>query len=59
MQAMYVIIMLYWGGSGTGQGFMSTAEFSSKATCEAAGAEADRKFNSWTGRAFYWVCSPK
>jgi hypothetical protein len=57
--SIYVLLMLYWGGSGSGQGFIATQEFSSQATCEQALAVADKKFQSWSGKGFTAFCSPK
>jgi len=59
MNTVYVLLMLYWGGSGSGQGFMASAEFNSAQACSAAGELANHKFNSTFGRSFYYVCAPK
>jgi plastocyanin len=55
---MYVLIMLMWVPTAHTVGVTSSAEFSSRETCMAAGNAAKKVFDGYVG-TFYFVCSPK
>jgi hypothetical protein len=60
MTAVTYVLLFYLASYSTSGGMtITTAEFNSKANCEAAGVAADKKFSgAFTTRA-YWVCVEK
>lgn len=56
MSAIYILLILYWGNDG--RSAMTSVEFSSRETCEAAIAASDKVMGGFSGRP-YSVCVKK
>jgi len=56
LSTAFLLIVLYWGNDG--RSAMTSVEFASQETCEAAKADVAKTMDGWSGRT-YSVCVRK